>query len=378
MNISRNIPFCIPHFPEEDIPAILDRMREPLRSGLLTQGANVQEFEERFASYVGTKYAVAVNSCTAALHVALECIGIGRGDEIIVPSNTFVATANAALYCGAKPVFAEIDPSTFNMDPQDVKNRINDRTRAIIPVHIAGQPCDMKSIMEIAGAYNLYVIEDAAHAHGSIYNGKKCGSFGTANCFSFYPTKVMAGAEGGILTTNDEKVAEKARRLRNGGRGGLGPLEITEIGYNYRMSELQAILCLYQLDNLEKLLRKRTKIAGWYTERLGGMDGVEVPYVKDSARCSYYAYIIKINGINRDELRERLNQHGIGTSIMFHPVHLQPVYRKLFGYKEGTLPITEEMSRKVLSLPIYPKLSEDNVEYVVSALKKEMNNAARC
>ncbi|MBT9138559.1 MAG: GDP-perosamine synthase [Dehalococcoidia bacterium] len=377
MSISRNIPFCIPHFPEEDIPGILDRLREPLCSGLLTQGSNVREFEERFANYVGTKYGVALNSCTAALHIALECIGVGKGDEVIVPSNTFVATANAALYCGASPVFAEIDPQTFNINPQDIRNKITPKTKAIIPVHIAGQPCDMEPIMEIAREYNLYVIEDAAHAHGSVYKGQKCGSFGIANCFSFYPTKVMAGAEGGIITTDDEEIAGKARRLRNVGRGGMGPLEITEIGYNYRMNELQAVLCLHQFDNLAKLLEKRNKIAEWYTARLKDIDGIRPPYIGDNVSCSYYAYIIKVNSVNRDELRDKLGQQGIGTSIMFHPVHLQPIYRKLFGYKEGMLPLTEEVSRKVLSLPIYPKMSEDDVDYVVSTLKKEMHNAAR-
>lgn len=369
MSKVRNIPFCIPHFAEEDVPGILDRLREPISSGSLTQGANVQEFEERFASYIGTKHAVALNSCTAALHIALECIGVGKGDKVIVPSNTFVATANAALYCGAEPVFAEIDPKTFNIDPEDIKNKINSKTKAIIPVHIAGQPCDMDLIMQIAEQFGLYVIEDAAHAHGSAYKGKKCGAFGLANCFSFYPTKVMSGAEGGIITTNEERVAEKARKLRNVGRGGMGPLEITEIGYNYRMNELQAILCLYQFNNLERFLDKRNKIAKWYTERLEDIDSIEPPHMMENVRCSYYAYIVKVNGINRDELRERLSQHGIGTSIMFHPVHLQPIYRELFGYKEGTLPVTEETSRKCLSLPIYPGMSEDDVEYVVSTLK---------
>ena len=375
MNKERNIPFCIPNFPDEDIPRILEKLKEPLLSGFLTQGPNVQEFEERWRRYVGTRHAIAVNSCTAALHIALECIGIGKGDEVIVPSNTFVSTANVVLFCGAKPVFAEIDPRTFNIDPEDAEDRITDKTKAVIPVHLAGQPCEMDEIMEIAKEHNLYVVEDAAHAHGSVYQGKKCGTFGIANCFSFYPTKVMAGAEGGIITTDEDEIAEKARRLRNCGRGGLGPLEITEIGYNYRMNELQAILCLYQMDNLEMLLDRRTKIADYYTERLNEIEGIEPPSKIENVRCSYYTYIVKVNSIDRDKLREKLNQRGIGTSIMYHPVHLQPVYRELFGYKEGMLPITEEVSKRVMSLPIYPKMSEGDVDYVISALKEEMDNA---
>ena len=176
------------------------------------------------------------------------------------------------------------------------------------------------------------------------------------------------------MTTDDDEVAEKARRLRNCGRGGLGPLEITEIGYNYRMNELQAILCLYQMDNLEMLLDRRKKIADYYTERLDEIEGIEPPHKIDDVRCSYYAYIVKVNS-DRDKLRERLNHRGVGTSIMYHSVHLQPVYRKLFGYKEGMLPITEEVSKRVMSLPIYPKMNEEDVDYIVSALKEEMDNA---
>lgn len=375
MNKERIVPFCIPNFSEEDIPKIMEKLKEPLLSGFLTQGPNVQEFEERWRRYIGTRHAIAVNSCTAALHIALECIGIGDGDEVIVPSNTFVSTANVVLFCGARPVFAEVDARTFNVDPVDIEDRITDKTRAIIPVHLAGQPCEMDKIMEIARECNLYVVEDAAHAHGSVYHGKKCGAFGIANCFSFYPTKVMAGAEGGIITTDDDEVAEKARRLRNCGRGGLGPLEITDIGYNYRMNELQAILCLYQMDNLEKLLDRRAKIADYYTERLDEIEGIEPPYKIDDVRCSYYAYIVKVNS-DRDKLRERLNHiFGVGTSVMYHAVHLQPVYRELFGYKEGMLPVTEEVSKRVLSLPIYPKMNEYDVDYVISALKEEMSNA---
>lgn len=374
MNEERNVPFCIPNFPEEDIPKILEKLKEPLLSGFLTQGPNVQEFEERWRRYIGTRHAIAVNSCTAALHIALECIGIGKGDEVIVPSNTFVSTANVVLFCSAKPIFAEIDPRTFNINPGDIENMITEKTKAIIPVHLAGQPCEMDQIMKIAKEHNLYVFEDAAHAHGSVYHGKKCGTFGIANSFSFYPTKVMAGAEGGIITTDNNEIAERARRLRNCGRGGMGPLEITDIGYNYRMNELQAILCLYQMDNLEMLLERRKKIADYYTEGLDEIEGIESPYKIDDVKCSYYTYIIKVNS-DRDKLRERLNHRGIGTSIMYHPVHLQPVYRKLFGYKEGMLPITEKVSKRVMSLPIYPKMSDDDVDYVISALKEEVGTA---
>lgn len=370
---SKKIPFSRPCFSESDLEQMASRIKEVLKSGWLTSGPLVNKFEEQFAEFVGAEYAIAVNSCTAALHSILLALGIGKGDEVIVPSNTFVATANVALYVGAKPVFADSDPETFNISPEDIERKISQKTKAIIVVHLGGNPCDMDKIRKIAEENDLYLIEDCAHAHGAKYRGQSTGTFGIAGAFSFYPTKVMTTGEGGIVVTNDQKLAERIKAIRNHGRAAFGPAEIIDLGFNYRMTELNAIIGLSQLAHINDFLETRRKIANRYNKALSEIDWLVPQKVKEESISSYYAYIVKLEKdapITRDELMLKLREKGIETSILYHPVHLQPYYRKLFGYSKGYLPIAEMLGERTLALPIYSCMPVEEADYVIEALKQ--------
>ena len=371
----RKIPFSRPFFSNEDLDDVASKIRKVLRSGWLTSGPLVSQFEEKFAEFMGVDYAGALNSCTASLHSILLALKIGKGDEVIVPSNTFVATANAALYVGAKPVFADSDPETFNVFPKDIENKISNKTKAIIVVHLGGNPCDMDEICEIADENNLKLIEDCAHAHGSKHKGRNCGTFGIAAAFSFYPTKIMTTGEGGIVTTNEQEIVEKVRTIRNHGRTSYGPTEIVELGYNYRMSEINAVLGLSQLERIKKFINQRKKIAEVYNETFSKNRLITSQVVKDGNLSSYYAYIVKLSAycyMNRDYLRKKLLKKGVETSILYYPIHLQPLYTKLYGYKIGDLPIAEELGRRSLALPIFNDMDVSGAEYVIDTLKEVM------
>ena len=371
--MKRKVPFSKPCFNDEDIDEILNCIETVLRSGWLTSGINVKKLEEQFAKFIGAKEAVALNSCTAALHAILLALGIKSGDEVIVPTNTFVATANAVLYVGGRPVFADSDPDTFNISPEDIQNKISRKTKAMIVVHLGGNPCEMKELNELAEDYNIALIEDCAHAHGAKYRGVSCGTFGIANAFSFYPTKVITAAEGGIVTTNCPQIAERIRIIRNHGRAGFGPREIVELGYNYRMSEIHAAIGLNQLKHVDEFVQHRNRIAKMYKEGLSEIDWIEPQQVKDGNVCSYYAYIVKLTEdapINREMLMEKLNEYGIMTSVLYHPVHLQPFYIKKFGNYAYTLPVAEELGKTSFALPIYNGMSEKEAAYVIYAIKR--------
>lgn len=370
---STSIPFSKPYFTDKDIREINEMIDQILRSGWLTSGPTVQCLEREFADFIGTKYAVAVNSCTAALHCALLALKIKEGDEVIVPSNTFTATANVALYVGAEPVFADSDPETFNISAEDIKKRISKKTKAIIAVHLGGNPCDMREIAEIAEDNKLALIEDCAHAHGANYDGINCGSQSIAGCFSFYPTKIVTSAEGGILTTNDKATAEKIRLMRNHGRGSYGPSEIVTLGFNYRLSDLHAAVGLTQMKHVHDFIRQRQRIADRYKAELHKLRWLSPQLVRKGNASSYYAYIVKLTeeaSMSRDELAKRLQERGIATSVLYHPVHLQPFYRKLFSFRKGSLPVAEELGEKTLALPIFNDMQDEQVERVVEALKK--------
>lgn len=369
----RIVPFSKPYFTNSDITEITNGIETVLRSGWLTSGVNVQKFEEEFARFIGVPFAVALNSCTAALHAILLALDIKSGDEVIVPSNTFVATANVVLYVGAKPVFADSDPKTFNISVEDVQNKITDKTKAIIVVHLGGNPCDMKEFCELAEDYNIALIEDAAHAHGSKYMGANCGSFGVAGAFSFYPTKIVTTAEGGMVTTNQKNLWEKVKIIRNHGRGGFGPQEIVALGYNYRLSEIHAVIGLVQLKHVDKFVKQRNEIARIYTEGLKKLDWIEPQLVRDGNICSYYTYIVKLNEnaqFARDELLRKLNSHGVMTSVLYHPVHLQPFYVKMLGKLSCSLPVAEDLGMRSFALPMFNGMSVDDVNYVISTLEK--------
>jgi len=352
------------HIDDECIRAVQD----VLKSGQLAQGARVEEFEKAFANYVGTKYAVATNSGTSALHVALMASGIGHGDEVITTPFSFIATANCCLYCGAVPVFVDIDEKTFNIAPHLIEKKITPKTKAIIIVHLFGQPCDMDDILTICQEHNLALIEDACQAHGAEYDGHKVGSFGTG-CFSFYPTKNMTTGEGGIITTNREDVARKARMIRQHGQSQTYFHE--SLGYNFRMTEVSAAIGLQQLKNLDIANEKRIKNASYLSECISNIDGLIPPYIAANRKHVFHQFTIRVTkdfALSRDQLQQRLTANNIGTKIFYPmPINKQPLYQNL-GYSDH-LSIAETVAQKVLSLPVHPGLGDGELKLIIEALR---------
>ncbi|MBI4294795.1 MAG: DegT/DnrJ/EryC1/StrS family aminotransferase [Chloroflexi bacterium] len=353
------MPFVRPLLGNEEAEAVA----QVVRSGWLSQGERVAEFEQKFAQYAGASEAVAVASGTAALHMAMIVAGVGPGDEVIVPSFTFAATANAVLFQGAIPVFADIDASTFNISVEDVSRRITPRTRAIVPVHYAGQMADVAGIVGIARKHGLVVIEDAAEAHGATYNDRHAGLFGDMAIFSFTPIKSMTTGEGGIIITDNREYVDRLKILRNHGMD--APYHHIALGYNYRMTEMQAALGLVQLGRLDGVLHRKKEIAEYYNSRLNS-EGILLPAIAPTTtRHAYMLYTVRVPATRRDAVVAKLTEKGVeAKSTYFPPVHLQPYYRQRFGFKEGTLPITEEVAKQVISLPVSATLSDDEVEYV--------------
>jgi len=353
------IPIARPLIGEEEKQAVL----EVLDSGMLTQGPRVKAFEEAFAEMCGVRYAVATSSGTTALHVTLLAHGIGPGDEVITTPFTFIASANSILYVGARPVFVDIDPATFNIDPAQIEAAITPRTKAIIPVHLFGLPCDMDAILKIARQHNLIIIEDACQAHGARYNGQCVGSFGTG-CFSFYPTKNITSAEGGMITTDDEEIAERCRVIRQ--HGMRRRYYHDELGFNFRMTDVHAAIGLAQLQKLERFNEARIANACFFNEHLAR---VTIPIVPDGYRHVFHQYTIRVPDGRRDAVLEGLREKGIGTSVYYPvPVHKQRVYVER-GY-EGTFPEAEQAAAEVLSLPVHPGLSSADLETIIAAVNE--------
>lgn len=351
------IPMARPLFDETTRQSIL----EVLDSGRLAQGLRVLEFEERFAEWAEVPFAVAVSSGTAALLLALMALEIGPGDEVITTPFTFAATANTILFLGARPVFADIQPSTLNLDPEEVERRITPRTRAIVLVHLYGNPCDMGIFTELAARYGLALIEDAAHAPGALYQGRPVGSFGIG-CFSFYATKNITTGEGGMITTQDSHLARRLRMLRDHGQSAKYVHEI--LGLNFRMTELQAVLGIGQLQHIDAWNDRRRTIAAFYDQHLRGARPVAIT---PNSTPVYHLYTVRLSPGLRDAVRERLKEAGIETGIHYPtPVYRQPLYQRL-GYNDS-LPVAEAAAREVLSIPIHPALRDDEVRYVVEAL----------
>ena len=358
-----------PYITDEDVAAVAKAVREKR----LSQGDYTRNFEEEFAKYIGVDQAVAVSSGTAALHVALAAIGTGTNHEVVVPSFSYIPTANCALFQGAKPAFVDIDPYTCNIDPTKIENRITKNTKAIIPVHYAGQPADMDPINEVARDHNLYVIEDAAEAQGALYKGKKAGSLGDVSCFSFYPNKNMTTGEGGMITTNDDELAERMHMLRSQGQDRRYHHVI--LGYNYKITDIQAALGLVQLKRLDWVVKKKIEKATYYDDQIAKNFGesVQIPYVAPYATHVYMFYPIRFkNQSIRDKAIDNLEQKGIETCIAFPPIHLQPLYQSLYGYDRGFLPVTENVSDTILCLPIYPHITPGEQDYVLTALEEVM------
>jgi len=353
------IPIAKPLMGKKEI----ENVTEVLKSGMLASGEWVKKFEKEFANYIGVKHAIAITSGTVALDSALKVLGIREGDEVIVPDFTFIATANAVLFQNAKPVFADISEKTFNIDPDDIAEKITPKTKAVIGVHLFGHPFNVKVLQEICEDYNLFLIEDSAQAHGAEFDGKKVGNFGIMSCFSFYATKNMTMGEGGMITTGDKEIERKLRLIINHGQS--EKYLHTELGYNHRMTNIQAAIGIAQLKKLDMFNNKRIENAEYLSKNIKAK-GIIKPNKEKNVKHVYHQYVIKVN--KRDELIKYLNDKEIGNAIHYPlPVHLQPLYKKL-GYSSEICPVATQLSNEVLSLPVHPALKKEELEYVCETL----------
>ena len=359
------IPIAKPLLDEDEINAAV----EVLRSGNIAEGTRVSLFEQNFKELIGIKHAIAVNSGTSALQIALQAAGVRKDDEVITTSFSFIATANSILYTNAKPIFADISHDTFNIDPDDVLNKITHRTKAILPVHLYGHPAEMKALLEIAEDNDLVLIEDACQAHGAQYHGQKVGSFGIGT-FSFYPTKNMTTGEGGMITTNNQDIDICARMIRSHGSKQRYLHEM--LGYNFRMTDISAAMGLIQLKKLAEFNKKRIENAEYLSNGLKNIHGIEIPPIRKGCTHVFHQYTIRITEdcpIKRDTLVERLRDHDIGTGIYYPiPIHKQPFYRKL-GYDDVLLE-TEIAAKQVISLPIHPAVSQKELSYIIKTIRE--------
>jgi dTDP-4-amino-4,6-dideoxygalactose transaminase len=374
------LPFNAPLIEDDEINEVIDT----LKSGWLTRGPKTRRFEEEFAKYIGAKHAIALNSCTAGLHLALLAAGVAQGDEVITTPYTFASTGEVIIWLGARPVFVDIKEDTFNIAPGKIEQRITPKTKVLLPVHIAGQPCEMDEIMEIAKRHNLVVVEDAAHAISARHKGKMIGTIGDITVFSFYATKNLTTGEGGMVVTDDDEFADKMRILSLHGMSqdawrryeaaGSWYYEILEAGHKYNMSDIQASLGMHQLQKIERFRKTREKYAQMYNQAFTGLDQIRPPYVKDDAIHAWHLYIIQLNlerlTINRAEFIEALKAENIGTSVHFIPLHIQPYYRDSYGYKPMDFPRAEHVYNRAISLPLYPKMSEQDVNDVIRAVTR--------
>lgn len=371
-----DIPLAKPYTDDREIEAV----SAVISSGWISQGPKVMEFEAEVAEYVGARFGIATSSCTSALHISLHLQGVGQGHEVICPSYTCMATANAIRHVGAFPTFVEIDPLTFNLDPDAVGRAISSKTRAIMAVHQIGLAAHMDPIRKIAQEHGLAIVEDGATALGGQYKGSRIGALGAPTCFSFHPRKVITCGEGGMITTDDDAFAEEARILRSHGASvsdlvrheALGTVVASypEVGYNYRMTDMQAAMGVEQMKKLPWILQRRHEIAQFYDQKLAELEEVEPPFVPEHSVHSYQSYLIRLvaNGkIDRDELLRGMAARGISCRHGIAPLHLEPYYRALYG--ETHLPVTEEVSRTTIFLPIYPTLTEAELHYIVDSLK---------
>ncbi|MGG1419908.1 DegT/DnrJ/EryC1/StrS family aminotransferase [Bacillus subtilis] len=380
------LPYSLPLIGKEEIQEVT----ETLESGWLSKGPKVQQFEKEFAAFVGAKHAVAVNSCTAALFLALKAKGIGPGDEVITSPLTFSSTANTIIHTGATPVFADIDENTLNIDPVKLEAAVTPRTKAVVPVHFGGQSCDMDAILAIAQNHGLFVLEDAAHAVYTTYKQRMIGSIGDATAFSFYATKNLATGEGGMLTTDDEELADKIRVLSLHGMSkaawnryssnGSWYYEVESPGYKMNMFDLQAALGLHQLKRLDDMQKRREEIAGLYQTAFQRIPGLITPFVHDDGRHAWHLYVLQVDekkaGVTRSEMITALkDEYNIGTSVHFIPVHIHPYYQKQFGYKEADFPNAMNYYKRTLSLPLYPSMSDDDVHDVIEAVRDIVKGA---
>ena len=359
-----------PYIDREDINGVIRVME----SGFLSLGPVHKQFEEKFAEKVGTRFACSVSSGTAALHLAMIAGGIGPGDEVITPPFSFIASANCILYVGARPVFVDVDPITYNLDPNKIEEKITDKTKAILVVHIFGQSADMDPIIKLAEKYNLKIIEDTCESIGASYKGRQVGTFGESAVFAFYPNKQMTTGEGGMLVTDDRAIYSLAKSLSNQGRSSdMQWLDHERLGYNYRMDEMSASLGLTQLQKIDFLISERCKIAGWYDQALAAYsDLIQIPQTAIGNTHTYFVYVVtlKTNEKIRDSVILDLKNEGIQTKPYLPSIHLLSFYKDRFGYHEGDYPISEKISSTSLSLPIYIGLNQSDIENICSTLNQ--------
>jgi perosamine synthetase len=376
------LPYGRQWIDDDDIEAVV----EVLKGEYLTTGPYILKFEQAVAQYVGAKYAVAFSNGTAALHGACFAAGISEGDEVITTPMTFAASANCVLYQGGIPVFVDIDEKTYNIDPNKIEEKITDKTKAIIPVDFTGQPVELDRILEIARKYNLVVIEDAAHALGATYKGRKIGSISDMTMFSFHPVKHITSGEGGIITTNNKEYYEKLLQFRSHGitrnkeklNEYHGPwyYEMQFLGYNYRMTDIQAALGTSQLKKIDKFIELRRKYVAMYNEAFKDMDEIITPFQHEDGQSSWHLYIIRLKldklTASRREIFEALQQQNIGVNVHYIPVHFQPYYQQL-GYKKGICPNAEKLYEEMITLPLFPAMSEKDVNDVIKAVKRTID-----
>jgi perosamine synthetase len=365
-----NIPLSAPDITQAEIEAVT----AVLHTNRLSIGPKLEEFERATAQYIGTPYAVAVSSGTAGLHLCMRALDIGEGDEVIVPSFTFIAAANAIRYERATPVFVDIESATLNLDPEKIEAAITPRTRAILAVHTFGVPANMQAIAEIAQRHNLFIIEDACEAIGAEYRNRRVGSFGHAAVFAFYPNKQITTGEGGMIVTRDEALAQRMRALRNQGRYETDDwLQHSELGYNYRLSEMNCALGVEQLRRIETILAKRAGIARAYNERLQHHHLILPPLELLQSRISWFVYVIRLQPefqqAHRDAMLQSLSGQGIGCARYFAPIHLQPAYA---AWKDADLPVTESEAARTIALPFFNAITDDQLDQVCEAVSREL------
>jgi dTDP-4-amino-4,6-dideoxygalactose transaminase len=381
------VPFHRPSIGEEEIAEVVDT----LRSGWLTTGPKVARFQQEFATVVGAHHAVALNSATAALHLALEAVGVTEADEVIIPTYTFTATGEVVTYLGARPVLADCRPDTLNIDVDTIEPLLTSRTKAIIPVHIAGQMCDMEPILDLARARGLAVVEDAAHALPASYKGRSVGTIGDVTAFSFYATKTITTGEGGMVTTERDDYAARMKLMSLHGLSGDAwnrysarghwYYEVTDFGFKYNMTDMAAALGLRQLERVSAFQQRREEIARRYTDAFSELDTCFVPRDAGFGMHAWHLYILEVNlaalNIDRNGVIDRLREKGVGTSVHFIPLHLHPVYQRTCGYKSGAFPTAEAVFSRACSLPIYPAMTDGDVDHVIEAVRTTLLESRR-
>lgn len=368
------IPLMKPYFDSND----LEEVKSVLESGWVSQGPKVKEFEDEAAKYLGAKYAIAATNCTSALHLSLLNIGVGKGDDVLVADYTFPATSHSVLYCGARPIFVDVDPKTYNINTDMIEKKITNRTKAIIPVHTFGQPAEMDRIIEIADKYNLKVIEDAACALGAKYKNKFAGTIGDVGCFSFHARKGITTGEGGMVVTNNSDYAERIKYLsifgmtaaweREKSNEFIVP-EFKDIGYNYKMSDVTAAIGLAQMRKLEKIIKRKQKLAKYWDDKLDGIEFIDPPYASKDVKHIYQSYVSLVNKrINRNKLIELLAERGVQTQIGTYSCHIQPVYNSV-----DKCPCSRNLFETSLALPLYYSLTEEEIDVAIILLKKSLD-----